>query len=198
MTSTSKKIALRELASVRSGLVLSRKKSKGENGEMYALLTLRAVKEDGVLDMSELDMYISIGVLPNTYLTNIGDVVVRLTWPYSAIIIDEQSAGLLVSSHFVIIRPNNDRLDSGYLHWMLNRQSTRRRIYENTSANMLNAVRPQFFSELKISLRPMVEQRKIAKLQTLHHREQFLMKMLMKERSQLAQLLTENIYNTTK
>ena len=43
-----------------------------------------------------------------------------------------------------------------------------------------------------------LSQRKIAKLQTLHHREQFLMKMLMKERSQLAQLLTENIYNTTK
>ena len=71
---------------------------------MYALLTLRAVKEDGVLDMSELDMYVSVGVLPDAYQTDIGDVVVRLTWPYSAILVDEQSAGLLVSSHFVIIR----------------------------------------------------------------------------------------------
>lgn len=198
MTTKNKKVSLSELASIRSGLVLSRKRSQEERGEMYALLTLRSVKEDGELDMSAIDRYVSVGVLPNTYQTSVGDVIVRLTWPYSAVLIDEQSAGLLVSSHFVIIRPNNDRLDSGYLHWMLNRQSTRRRIYENTSANMLNAVRPQFFSELKISLPPMVEQRKIAKLQTLHQREQFLMKLLMKERSQLAQLLTENIYNTTK
>lgn len=198
MTTGNKKWNLKEFATVRSGLVLSRKKSQGDQGEMYALLTLRAVKEDGVLDMSELDMYVSVGVLPDAYQTDIGDVVVRLTWPYSAILVDEQSAGLLVSSHFVIIRPNKEILEPGYLHWMLNRQSTRRRIYENTSANMLNAVRPQFFSELKISLPPMAEQRRIAKLQALHHREQVLMKMLIKERAQLAQLLTENIYNTTK
>ena len=198
MTTKNKKVSLSELASIRSGLVLSRKRSQEERGEMYALLTLRSVKKDGELDMSATDRYVSVGVLPNTYQTSVGDVIVRLTWPYSAVLIDEQKAGMLVSSHFVIIRPDRERLNSGYLHWILNRPAMHRRIYENTSANMLNAVRPQFFSELKISLPPMVEQRKIAKLQTLHHREQFLMKMLMKERSQLAQLLTENIYNTTK
>lgn len=198
MTTKNKKVSLSELASIRSGLVLSRKRSQEERGEMYALLTLRSVKEDGELDMSAIDRYVSVGVLPNTYQTSVGDVIVRLTWPYSAVLIDEQKAGMLVSSHFVIIRPDRERLNSGYLHWILNRPAMRRRIYENTSANMLNAVRPQFFSELKISLPPMVEQRKIAKLQALHQREQFLMKLLMKERSQLAQLLTENIYNTTK
>lgn len=198
MTTKNKKVSLSELASIRSGLVLSRKRSQEERGEMYALLTLRSMKKDGELDMSAIDRYVSVGVLPNTYQTSVGDVIVRLTWPYSAVLIDEQKAGMLVSSHFVIIRPDRERLNSGYLHWILNRPAMRRRIYENTSANMLNAVRPQFFSELKISLPPMVEQRKIAKLQTLHQREQFLMNLLMKERSQLAQLLTENIYNTTK
>ena len=70
-------------------------------------------------------------------------------------------------------------------------------IYENTSANMLNAVRPQFFSELKISLPPMVEQRKIAELQLLTRRERILQEMLMQERSNLAKVLTEKIYNKT-
>ena len=197
MTTKKAKQSLNELASVRSGLVLSRKKSKGGEGELYALLTLRSVKEEGELDMSAVDMYVSAGVLPGVYQTSVGDVVVRLTWPYSAVLIDEQSSGMLVSSHFVIIRPDREKLDSGYLHWVLNRQSTRRRIYENTSANMLNAVRPQFFSELQISLLPMAEQRKIAELQLLSRREQALLRMLMDERSNLTQALTENIYNKT-
>ena len=197
MTTKKSRQSLNEFASVRSGLVLSRKKSKGGEGELYALLTLRSVKEEGVLDMSAVDMYVSTSVLPSVYQTAVGDVVVRLTWPYSAVLIDEQSSGILVSSHFVIIRPDREKLNPGYLHWVLNRQSTRRRIYENTSANMLNAVRPQFFSELQISLLPMAEQRKIAELQLLSRREQALLRMLMDERSNLTQALTENIYNKT-
>lgn len=197
MTIKKSRQGLNRFASVRSGLVLSRKKSKGGEGELYALLTLRSVKEEGVLDMSAVDMYVSTSVLPSVYQTAVGDVVVRLTWPYSAVLIDEQSSGMLVSSHFVIIRPDREKLNPGYLHWVLNRQSTRRLIYENTSANMLNAVRPQFFSELKISLPPMVEQRKIAELQLLTRRERILREMLMQERSNLAKVLTEKIYNKT-
>ena len=197
MTTKKRGQSLNEFASVRSGLVLSRKKSKGGEGELYALLTLRSVKEEGVLDMSAVDMYVSTSMLPSVYQTAVGDVVVRLTWPYSAVLIDEQSSGMLVSSHFVIIRPDREKLNPGYLHWVLNRQSTRRLIYENTSANMLNAVRPQFFSELKISLLPMVEQKKIAELQLLTRRERILQEMLMQERSNLAKVLTEKIYNKT-
>lgn len=197
MTTKNSRQGLNGFASVRSGLVLSRKKSKGGEGELYALLTLRSVKEEGVLDMSAVDMYVSTSVLPSVYQTAVGDVVVRLTWPYSAVLIDEQSSGMLVSSHFVIIRPDREKLNPGYLHWVLNRQSTRRLIYENTSANMLNAVRPQFFSELKISLPPMIEQRKIAELQLLTRRERILQEMLMQERSNLAKVLTEKIYNKT-
>lgn len=197
MTTKKSRQGLNGFASVRSGLVLSRKKSKGGEGELYALLTLRSVKEEGVLDMSAVDMYVSTSVLPSVYQTAVGDVVVRLTWPYSAVLIDEQSSGMLVSSHFVIIRTDREKLNPGYLHWVLNRQSTRRLIYENTSANMLNAVRPQFFSELKISLPPMVEQRKIAELQLLTRRERILQEMLMQERSNLAKVLTEKIYNKT-
>lgn len=197
MTTKNKKVSLSELASIRSGLVLSRKRSQEERGEMYALLTLRSVKEDGELDMSAIDRYVSVGVLPNTYQTSVGDVIVRLTWPYSAVLIDEQKAGMLVSSHFVIIRPDRERLNSGYLHWILNRPAMRRRIYENTSANMMNAVRPQFFSKLNITHLPMAKQVKIAALQSLHRREQILLKRLRAERALLAQILTENIYNAT-
>lgn len=197
MTTSTQKKSLNELASVRSGLVLSRKRSQGEQGEMYPLLTLRSVKEDGGLDMSEVDVYISAGVLPNTYQATVGDVIVRLTWPYASVLIDEQSAGMLISSHFVIIRPDREKLNPGYLHWILNRPSMRRRIYENTSSNMLSAVRPQFFSEVAITLRPMEVQVKIAELEALRRQEQQLMNRLQKERSLLSQSLTEKIYNTT-
>jgi len=62
-----------------------------------------------------LDEYYAVESLSPEYLSQIGDVIVRLTAPYTAILVDDETVGMVVSSNFVIIRPNPRQLISGYL-----------------------------------------------------------------------------------
>ena len=125
---------LGELATVRSGLVLSRKQArKGTPVKMrYPLLSFRAIHPNGYIDMEQLDGFDAAEQLSPEYLTQIGDVIIRLTSPYTAVLIDEASAGMVVSSNFVIIRVDRSRLLPGYLVWLINTPKIRKAIYENT------------------------------------------------------------------
>ena len=129
---------LGELATVRSGLVLSRKQArKGAPVKMrYPLLSFRAIHPNGYIDMEQLDGFDAAEQLSPEYLTQIGDVIIRLTSPYTAVLIDEASAGMVVSSNFVIIRVDRSRLLPGYLVWLVNTPKIRKAIYENTSSNL--------------------------------------------------------------
>ena len=143
---------LGELATVRSGLVLSRKQAcKGAPVKMrYPLLSFRAIHSNGYIGMEQLDGFDAAEQLSPEYLTQVGDVIIRLTSPYTAVLIDEASAGMVVSSNFVIIRVDRNRLLPGYLVWLINTPKIRKAIYENTSSNMLGAINAKFFSEFEI------------------------------------------------
>lgn len=163
---------LGELATVRSGLVLSRKQAcKGAPVKMrYPLLNFRAIHPNGYIDMEQLDGFDAAEQLSPEYLTQIGDVIIRLTSPYTAVLIDEASAGMVVSSNFVIIRVDRNRLLPGYLVWLINTPKIRKAIYENTSSNMLGAINAKFFSEFEIPPLSILQQQKIAELYLLAKR----------------------------
>ena len=86
------------VAYVRSGLVLSRKKADEGSKMHYPLLTLRCILPSGRIDMEQLDEYDASERLGAEYLSQTGDIIVRLSAPYTAILIDEQTAGIVVSS----------------------------------------------------------------------------------------------------
>lgn len=85
---------LGELATVRSGLVLSRKQAcKGAHVKMrYPLLSFRAIHSNGYIGMEQLDGFDAAEQLSPEYLTQVGDVIIRLTSPYTAVLIDEAYA----------------------------------------------------------------------------------------------------------
>ena len=69
---------LGELATVRSGLVLSRKQArKGTPVKMrYPLLSFRAIHPNGYIDMEQLDGFDAAEQLSPEYLPQIGDVII--------------------------------------------------------------------------------------------------------------------------
>lgn len=117
--------------------------------------------------MEQLDGFDAAEQLSPEYLTQVGDVIIRLTSPYTAVLIDEASAGMVVSSNFVIIRVDRNRLLPGYLVWLINTPKIRKAIYENTSSNMLGAINAKFFSEFEIPPLSILQQQKIAELYLL-------------------------------
>ena len=170
------------VAAIRSGLVLSRKLSREISSYRYPLLNLRAIHPDGYILPDSLEVFYATELLRQEYLTQQGDIIIRLSIPYTAILIDTDMTGMVVSSNFVIIRLNQKYMLPEYLLWLLNTPDTKRKIYENSSSNMLSAVRPTFFAELEVLLLPLADQEKIAKLNLLAKQEIQLLKKLADEK----------------
>ena len=140
------------LADVRSGLVLSRKQSKEPTDYRYPLINLRCIQPEGIIDLNESDIYEAKEPLKEEYLSQRGDIVVRLTTPYTAVLIDDTTSGMVISSNFVVIRIEDKQLLPEYLFWLLNTQKVKRKIYENTTSNMLGAVKAKFLTDFAKAL----------------------------------------------
>ena len=128
---------LSELAEIRSGLVLSRKQARKKTEYRYPLLTLKSVKPDATISKRDLDVFDSVESLNREYLTSKGDIIVRTSMPYTAILIDEKTSGLVVSSNFVIIRCFVAKILPEYLFWLLNTDAAKKDIFKNSAGNML-------------------------------------------------------------
>lgn len=173
---------LGNVATVRSGLVLSRKQAREPSQYRYQLLNLRSVNPDGYVNLDQVDIYDATEVLGPEYLARERDVVIRLSAPYTAVLIDESTSGMVISSNFVIIRTDHHHILPEYLYWLLNTQKVKRQIFENTSSNMLGAVKPRYFSDFEVSPLSLFDQQKIATLNNLAHKETRLLNQLAEEK----------------
>ena len=78
---------LEKIADISTGLVLARKKSSNNEGVVYDLLTLKSFNENGYIEDEYLDNFISEEKIKSQYLTQEGDIIVRLSSPNTAIYI---------------------------------------------------------------------------------------------------------------
>lgn len=187
-----------DVASVRSGLVLARKQAKEPTTYQYPLLNMRAVRSEGDIDLDQLDVYHAVEFLKPEYLSRNGDIIVRLTAPYTAILIDESTSGLVISSNFVVIRMEHQQLLPEYLYWLLNTHRVKQQFYENTTSNMLGAIKAKFLAEFELELLPVEEQRKIAQLHLLAKRESRLLRQLAEEKDKYYTGLLDKAYQRVK
>lgn len=189
---------LGEIASVRSGLVLSRKLARENPVQRYRLLNLRSITPEGYIDMNETDVFDAKETLPGEYLSQVGDIVIRLSAPYTAVLIDEETEGMVVSSNFVIVRTDPQELLPEFLYWLLNTSEVKHRMFENSSSNMLGAVKPKFFADYEITPLPIPEQQKIAAINALAKTESKLLRQLANAKEQYYESILHNTYNEIK
>ena len=189
---------LKDLANVRSGLVLSRKQSKELTDYQYPLINLRCIQPEGEIDLDESDIYRAKEPLKKEYLSQCGDIVVRLTAPYTAVLIDETTSGMVVSSNFVVIRVEDKSLLPEYLFWLLNTEKIKRKIYENATSNMLGAVNARFLADLVLALLSVENQRKISQFNLLAKRERQLLRMLADEKEKYYAGVLNQAYKRAK
>lgn len=179
-----KKIKLSDWADIRSGLVLARKQSTYPTENNYKLLTLKSINPKGYIEKDLLDDYFATEKLNENYISQIGDIIVRTSSPYTAVLIEEATQGIVVSSYFTIIRSNKNKLKPAYLYWLLNNDETSKTIQKNSFGNILGSIRPQFFSDLEVLLLPLIEQERISELNLLFKKEQQLL-IALKEQKEL-------------
>lgn len=185
---------LGNIAIVRSGLVLSRKQAREPSDIRYPLLNLRSINPGGYIEADQLDVFDAAEYLSPEYLSQVGDVIVRLTAPYTAILIDKVTAGMVISSNFVIIRADRRELLPEYLFWLINTKKVKRSIYEDTSSNMLGAIKAKFFSEFEVPVLSIAQQQKIANMNALAKTETMLLRRLADEKERYYSLMIDNAH----
>jgi restriction endonuclease S subunit len=184
-------------AKIRTGLVLSRKEATGKTGlYQYAALTLKAVSDKGEIDRDAVELYCAAMPLKQEYFTQEGDILLRLSSPYTSALILKENEGLLISAHFAIIRVNKKEIDPYYLQWWLTQN--RRGFYKLASgAAMMGTISSGYVSDMDFLPPSMETQRQIGKLLRLSYQEQKLLRQLSAKKTLLVNATLKQIINST-
>lgn len=175
---------LDEAAVINTGLVTARKQARGVSDSIiqYKLLNLKAINSKGFIEDSLLDDFETLEEIKPIYITRMGDIVVRLTFPFTAVLIDEMHTGMIVPSHFVVIRTNVKKIIPEYLFWLLNTEKVRQQLQQNISSTMIGTVKPMAYAALNIQQITLEEQRKIADIYLLSKKNLMLLNQLITQK----------------
>lgn len=185
---------LGNVAQVRSGLVLARKQAREKSEHRYPLLNLKCIHPSGYIDTALCEVFDSVEYLNPEYLTHKGDVVIRLTIPYTAVLITDDLEGYVIPSSFVVVRTDRSILLPEYLIWLLNSQKVKKQIYEGAVSNMLGAVKPRYFAEFEMDELPVSRQKILAGLNQLAHRETQLLTKLAEEKERYYDYVLNQVF----
>jgi len=192
-------IPLGELAYVRTGLVLGRKKvDDALPGYEYESITLKCFGEDGKFLRDETDRFFAKEELANDYLTREGDIVVRLRAPVRAIHIDKPEEGLLINSLLAVIRLKTPELDPRYLCDFLNSTTAQKQFTEMVKGTAITMLKSKDLERLRVVVPPLETQRKLVNYHTTARHELELLERRLQAGRQLAHGVFETVLHRYK
>ena len=173
---------LNKLANVRTGLVLSRKEAKAADKCCeYRQLNLKAVNDNGTINISETIPYSASEELASNYLTQVGDIIVKTSEPYTAVYITEEYAGFVIPSHFVVVRVDITKALPQYIAWYLNKDRIKKS-FSMSCTGMLKQIKPSIISETEIKLPTIERQRQVVELYDISRKEIELYEKLLEQK----------------
>lgn len=192
---------LEKIASIRTGLVTARKKAKDQaNVYTYKMLNLKCINESGYIDEAYIEEYSTGYPLKYEYLTHMGDILIRLSAPYTALLINsEKNCNLVIPSHLAIIRVNEQIVLPEYVLWILKKDDVKQKILKNNSgSSAFGTIRSGFFGNLQIPSIPIQKQEAIGRLLMLSQKEQYLLHLLAEEKRKYTKLILNQVYDVAK
>lgn len=184
--------SLKDIASIRTGVVTSRKRATfdSQNVYKYKLLNLHCIRNDGKLDISSAESFYANEKLNEDFITKQNDILIRLSAPYSSAIIEQESTNLLVPSHFTIIRLTEPSINPYFVLWQLRQKRVMQQIYRNVSGTtQFGTINSGLFADLPIKRLSEERQNSFGKLFKLAEKEQELLTRLTSEKAKLSQAL---------
>lgn len=177
---------------IRTGAVISRLQTKKTEGiKKVCVLTLKAQTADGRINHEAIETLNIDSDLKDDYITQDGDVLVRLTYPYTATVIDVRDRGLLVSSHFAIIRCG-ENIEPWYFFWWINQNQSL--LYKESSGSLqLGTISTSTIANLYINPIDIEKQRLIAELTKLSLKERELFLRLSRQKEQFFTAILKGI-----
>jgi restriction endonuclease S subunit len=164
-----------------------------EHSFKYKALSLRDIGKDGVIESDGIQDYYSLELLKNEYFTRPGDILIRLSSPYTPILISESDKDLLVSSHFAIVRTKKD-IDSNFLYWWFNQNKKQFYIFASGSS-LLGTISSGYIADMRFNPPPLTKQKQIGQLIQLANKEQELFMRLAEKRKDIINQQLINLVN---
>lgn len=178
-------IKISDIGSITTGLVVKRKEAESpvHTVKSYKMLTLKSFEPDGWLNTEELEVFQSAVELDDKYLTRKGDVIIRLSYPHTAIVIGKEQEGYLIPSLFVIVRLDIDYLNPEYLSIYLNSENMKRFYAKRAIGSAIQIIKTSMLKEIIVSFPEMEKQKKIVEFNRLIIKEKILLTRLMEEKT---------------
>ncbi len=183
---------IQEICSITSGLVLSRKKAENNlnPSKIYKLLTIKSFENDFSINHNELEDFSAESDIDNKYITKKGDIIVRLTFPYTAVYIDSLEEGLLISSNFLVLRNILNKFLPEYLTIVLNSENFQKKLAQISTGTKIPVIKVSSFNEIEFgSICPIEIQSKIIGVYKEHLNELNLLEQLTSQKKTLIKTL---------
>ncbi len=188
---------LKDIAIIRTGLVLSRKKATSIDiiHKVYKQITLKSFTNNIFLKNDSFDEFHSREEINEDYISNTGDVIVRLREPNIAICIKEHEEGMIIPSFMSIIRPNKNIICSEYLAFYLNSTIVKRILKKEIKGTTIPMIKSNDLSQLDITLPSLQEQKEIVEYLKLAQQECNLLEKLKEQKENYAKCVFNTIIN---
>ena len=173
---------LKSIALVRTGLVLSRKEAKRSDSTYeYRQINLKSVDDTGTIIKDETVPFYTSEELPPNYLTQVGDIIVKTSEPYTAAYITDEYSGLVIPSHYVVVRVDDAKAIPQYIAWYLNKDRIKK-AFRMSCTGMLKQIKPTIIAEIEVNLPTLERQQKVVELNDTSQREIKLLKKLLEQK----------------
>ena len=177
---------IQDIATLKTGAVLSRLHKAETGGNLYRVLSLRNIDDDvGTIEARSCTPMRFTEEITDEFLTQKGDILLRLSAPYTVIYVEDDSdIGLLIPSHFAIIHAVG--VDAKYLYAMLDSDEIRKQLFiEGSVSTALATISIKSISECKIPRISVQKQELIGKYHLEAKKELRLLRRLWAEKRKL-------------
>ena len=177
---------IQDVATLKTGAVLSRLHKAETGGNLYRVLSLRNIDDDvGAIEARSCTPMRFTEKITDEFLTQKGDILLRLSAPYTVVFIEDDSdIGLLIPSHFAIIHAVG--VDPKYLYAMLDSDEIRKQLFiEGSMSTTLATISVKSISECKIPRIYMQKQELIGQYHLEAKKELRLLRRLWAEKRKL-------------
>lgn len=172
-------IKIGEIYTVNTGIVAKRKEAvPGVGCFVYKMLTLKSIDQRGFINDMELDEFLSGEELDEKYLTQYGDIIVRLSIPFTAVVVSEDQVGIVVPSLFAILRTNRCDILSDYMALYFNSEIMKRQYIKDASGSALQSIKTSSIKDYQIKVIDYAMQEKVVELNKLMIKEEILLEKL--------------------
>ncbi len=192
---------LGDICTIKTGLVLSRKKADAYSEVQipYRVISLKSFNNSIALDRSVSEEFITDKEITSSYISQVGDVIVRLRAPVKAVCIDEDSKDMIVSSLMCILRLRDDvTVDSRYLAYYLNSKEVQYVLSRSIKGTTIPMIKTVDLKNIDVVIPSLKKQNSIVSFLQLAEKEVALLEKLKEKKEKLSKNILDIMIEQTK